>query len=251
VFLPDEVYHLKTDTDIDNEIVGRSKMKTLLIELMTDEEASQSNLAFFTNNQTPSSIIILDDDVDFKDETQKAKVLAELKSMFNTGKHTGGKNHHRSAFAKGIKEIVKIQDKISDMEFLDLRKFTLDLVCGVYEVPKDILGYTETSNRSVGDAQGNNFDDTIQGKKHTISNFLTRIIREVLGIEYAFDFKIDEQALKVRNIKTAGEAWQSGVAKLNEAREIANLEPDLKRGDEYYQSKPAEVDPKKQKLTIK
>lgn len=59
-FLPDEVYHLKGDTDIDNETLGRSKMKTLLVELMTDEEASQSNLAFFKNNQTPSSIVIID-----------------------------------------------------------------------------------------------------------------------------------------------------------------------------------------------
>lgn len=59
-FLPDEVYHLKGDTDIDNETLGRSKMKTLLVELMADEEASQSNLAFFKNNQTPSSIVIID-----------------------------------------------------------------------------------------------------------------------------------------------------------------------------------------------
>jgi phage portal protein BeeE len=138
------------------------------------------------------------------------------------------------------------------MEFLNLRKFTLDLVCGVYEVPKDILGYTETSNRSVGEEQSNNFDDTIQSKKHTIANFLTRILREVLGGEYTFEFKIDEQALKVRNIKTAGEAWQSGVAKLNEAREIAHLEADEKRGDEYYQAKvEAKVEEPKKKSTIK
>ena len=63
------------------------------------------------------------------------------------------------------------------MEFLELRKFTLDLVCGVYEVPKDVLGYTETSNRSVGDTQSTNFDDVIQSKKVTIAEFLTRIFR--------------------------------------------------------------------------
>lgn len=88
-YLPDEVFHLKGDSDIDNEVIGRSKMKTLLVELMTDEEASQSNLAFFKNNQTPSSIIVLDPDYDFGDETKKTSALRELKAIFNTGKHNG------------------------------------------------------------------------------------------------------------------------------------------------------------------
>jgi phage portal protein BeeE len=88
-FLPDEVYHLKGDTDIINETVGRSKMKTLLIELMTDEEASKSNLAFFKNNQTPSSIVLIDNEYDFGTEVEKTKALGELKAMFNSGKYNG------------------------------------------------------------------------------------------------------------------------------------------------------------------
>jgi phage portal protein BeeE len=171
--------------------------------------------------------------------------------MFNSGKYNGWENHHRSAFAQGIKDILKVQDKISDMEFLELRKFTLDLVCWVYEVPKDILGYTETSNRSVGDTQSWNFDDVIQSKKATLAEFITMMLKSTLGNEYSLEFKIDEQAMKIKNIKTAGEAWQSWVAKLNEAREIANLEPDEKRGDEYYQVKQAEpVQPQVQKIKV-
>jgi hypothetical protein len=50
-------------------------MKTLLIELMTDEEASKSNLAFFKNNQTPSSIVLIDNEYDFGTEAEKAKAL--------------------------------------------------------------------------------------------------------------------------------------------------------------------------------
>lgn len=95
------------------------------------------------------------------------------------------------------------------MEFLELRKFTLDLVCGVYEVPKDILGYTETSNRSVGDTQSQNFDDVIQSKKATIAEFLTKILQSCVGAEYSFEFKIDEQAQALANIEKAGKAFQS------------------------------------------
>ena len=250
-FLPDEVYHLKWDTDIINETVGRSKMKTLLIELMTDEEASKSNLAFFKNNQTPSSIVLIDNEYDFGTEAEKAKALGELKAMFNSGKYNGWENHHRSAFAQGIKDILKVQDKISDMEFLELRKFTLDLVCWVYEVPKDILGYTDTSNRSVGDTQSWNFDDVIQSKKATLAEFITMMLKSTLGNEYSLEFKIDEQAMKIKNIKTAGEAWQSWVAKLNEAREIANLPPDDKEWNSYFKEKAVDVSPPQEQKKLK
>ena len=95
------MFHLRGDPDIDNETVGRSKMKTLLIELITDEEASLSNLAFFKNNQTPSSIIIMDENFKLPDNPQqKAEALGEIKAMFNSGKHNGGANKHRSAFAQ-------------------------------------------------------------------------------------------------------------------------------------------------------
>jgi hypothetical protein len=37
-------------------------MTALFIDLETDKEAKESNLAFFKNNQTPASIIVIDPD---------------------------------------------------------------------------------------------------------------------------------------------------------------------------------------------
>jgi hypothetical protein len=36
-------------------------MTSLFIDLETEKEARESNLAFFINNQTPSSLIIVDE----------------------------------------------------------------------------------------------------------------------------------------------------------------------------------------------
>jgi phage portal protein BeeE len=44
---------------------------------------------------------------------------------------------------------MQVQQKQDDMQFEKMRRFTLEMVCAVYGVPKDILGLTETSNRSV------------------------------------------------------------------------------------------------------
>ena len=59
-FLPDEILHLRYDNDLKNESVGKPKMTGLFIELESDTEAKESNLAFFKNNQTPASIILVD-----------------------------------------------------------------------------------------------------------------------------------------------------------------------------------------------
>lgn len=60
VFTKDEIMHLRHDNDLKNENVGKSKMTALFIDLETDKEAKESNLAFFKNNQTPASLIIVD-----------------------------------------------------------------------------------------------------------------------------------------------------------------------------------------------
>ncbi|MDR1987353.1 MAG: phage portal protein [Candidatus Peribacteria bacterium] len=38
-----------------------------------------------------------------------------------------------------MKEIIKVQDKITDMEFIELRKFTRQMVYTVYQVNPDVL----------------------------------------------------------------------------------------------------------------
>jgi hypothetical protein len=57
--------------------------------------------------------------------------------------------------------------------------------------------------------------------------------------------------MKIKNIKTAGEAWQSWVAKLNEAREIANLPPDDKEWNSYFKEKAVDVSPPQEQKKLK
>lgn len=59
---------MRDDTDLKFEAVGRSKMESLFIDLETDKEARDSNLAFFKNNQTPASYVILDNEFELPAE---------------------------------------------------------------------------------------------------------------------------------------------------------------------------------------
>lgn len=73
-------------------------MTSLFIDLETDTEARDSNLAFFKNNQTPASYVLIDDDFAFPDNKEdEAKLRKEMKEIFESGKYTGGKNRHRAS----------------------------------------------------------------------------------------------------------------------------------------------------------
>lgn len=233
-FTRDEVFHLRWDTDLKYEALGRSKMESLFIDLETDKEARDSNLAFFKNNQTPASVILLDPDFDLWNEEESAKTKKELKQVLESGKYTGWKNRHRASVWQGVKDVLKLQDKISDMEFIETRKFTLDMVCAVYEVPKDMLWMTENSNRSVWDVQSETYYFRIEEKESIVDEFLTQIIWELFWEEFAYvTLKDNIRTLTVRS-KIATDLYQKGLVRLNEAREIIQYEKETQPVWEEY-----------------
>ena len=235
VFLKNEVFHLKNDSDIDNEVVWKSRMTSLFIDIESDQEARESNLAFFKNNQTPSSLIVIDPDFELKEENLK-DVREKIKEMFEWWKYKGWKNKHRSMTAQGIKEVIKIQDKINDMEFLELRKFALDIVSAIYEVPKSILWFTEQTNYSNWLTQYDIYYDNIEALERKFAEYLQTILRQ---FDPRYNFKFLQDNLRKLNIKS----WIAGVLyrdknliTLNEAREIIQYEP-LDEWNKLYEVK--------------
>ena len=233
-FTKDEVFHLKNDNDIDNEIVWKSKMTSLLTDIESDQEARDSNLAFFKNNQTPSSIVIIDNNYDMN-SWNLTQILWKLKEMFEWWKYQGWKNKHRTLITQWIKEVVKVQDKINDMEFLQLRKFSLEVTSAVYEVPKSLLWYTEWVSYTNWDNQYDIYRDTIESIEDKFAEFLNKIFK-LFDPNYEFNFIKDN----LRKLKTKSEiAWKmykvDNLITLNEAREIIQYEP-VKDWDKFYEN---------------
>jgi len=234
VFLKDEIFHLKNDNDVDNEIVGKSRMTSVFIDVETDQEARESNLAFFKNNQTPSSIIIIDPDFEIEDDDLEA-TKSKLKEMFEGWKYVWGKNKHRSMMAQGIKSVEKIQDKISDMEFIELRKFTLDVVAWVYEVPKSILWFTENANYSNGLNQYDIYLDTIEALEIKFSRFLTKVLK-TFDDQYVFIFLQDNLRKLTLKAELAGSLYKDKeILTLNESRAIIQYDK-VDDWDKFYEN---------------
>lgn len=240
--LKDEVFHLKDDPDLENETIWASKMESLFIDLETDREAKESNLAFFKNNQTPASLILIDPEYELEDE---AWLEVKLKEIFESGKFQGGSNRHRSAFIQWVKEIVKVQDKINDAEFLEQRKFSLALVCSVYGVNADLLGITENSNRSTGDVQTELYYDSIEEEEDMFDEFFTKILQAVYA-DWSLTFNAVKDSLRTLQKKAsiATEIYQGGLVSLDEGREIIGYQPAEASAVFYQAPQPTAPDPK-------
>lgn len=120
--------------------------------------------------------------------------------------------------------MIKLQDKITDAEFLNLRKFSLELVCSVYGVNKDILGFTDTSNRSVGENQSMNYYTLIEEKENLLDEFMTKIIKQIFGENFSYKSIKDTIRLLSARSSVTTNLYNNGIITLNEARKIVGYD---------------------------
>lgn len=225
-FTKDEVLHFRDGNDPDNESIGYAKMNSLFLDLETDRHARESNLAFFKNNQTPASLVIIDPEFTTTDENgiEDVNFAKRIKEIFNSGANAGGENAHKTMYVEGVKDIIKVQDKITDMEFINLRKFTRELVNTAYEITPDAIGITENSNKSTGVVQSAEYHKRIERENEIFQAFLTKIVQK---IDNSWQFVIFQDDLTLLAIKSeiAGSLYEKGLLQRNEAREIIQYPP--------------------------
>lgn len=170
VYLPDEIRTLCDEVDPDNEVLGLSKVQTLIYDVSADIEAARSNWAFFKNGGVPGTIITVD-------TTNEAEIKAAVE-QFRTN-YSGGINRHKVMIGPKVKDVKQIGSSNKDMEFLGLRGFTPEKVSAAFGVPKTILGYSDGVNYSTSDNQYRKYiENTIRPTADLLSAFFTRLIRE-------------------------------------------------------------------------
>jgi hypothetical protein len=154
-------------------------------------------------------------------DQESVSKLKNVKELFTAENYWGWENANRVAFVKWIDKIIQVQQKMDDMQFMNMRKFTLDMVCAVYEVPKDILWFTDSSNRAVSQVQADNYFNNINAKETLLEQFLNKIIKVALWEEYSFVIYRDNLRILERKTRIAKELYKDWeLITLNEAREI-------------------------------
>lgn len=209
-FTDDEVSHLKYDNDIENEFLGMPALYSLHIDICLDEEAKESNLAYFRNDQVPGTVVRVKDDV-------TAEEAKEIKKKLKT-EFSGGKNKHKSVVINGIEEIDRIQDKIDDAQFMDMRRFTLENVASLFGVPPSVLGYVKDVNLANGKEQRVEYiENTIRPDEELFAEFFTNMLQNE-GYDVVFEFIDSHIDVIEAKAKTMVELVGAGILEPNEAR---------------------------------
>lgn len=122
---------------------GTGIAESLGDELETDEFASKYVKAWFFNNATPSLIVSF--------EEARGQQLEEARDRWERN-HRGLHNAHRTHFASGKMNAVKLDTAFRDQQLVELRKAMRDTVIQVFGVPPEAIGVIENSNRATIDA---------------------------------------------------------------------------------------------------
>lgn len=217
-FEPSEVYHLIDSRDHDNEVIWKSRLETLIYDIMGDAEAWKSNYAFFKNNAIPNTLIILDENLK-EDEIENA--IEQLKVQF-----AGGENKHKISANIGIKDVKQLSQSMKDMEFLALRRFTTDKVCAAIEVPRMLLWYTDNVNFSTSDNAYRTFiEDTVRPIEMILERFFSEIIENEFWTNILFEFIDDRDFDRKDTIEEVDKRLANGTMTINEARKLLGDSP--------------------------
>lgn len=214
VYLPEEIVHLFTLKDPNSPVFGISPLEPILWDVRTDLAAMISNYALFSNDSTPASMYVFEEQMtDEEIGRQVKKIQEQLK---------GAENRHKSIGMKGLKEIKTVSITNKDMEFTVLRGITTEKICAAYGVPKSVLGYTENVNLANGVEQTKKFwEGTIEPLEEALAELINRVLLPAIGVA---DVKL---CFETRNFDNR--EWdesstradlQLGILTINEVREM-------------------------------
>ena len=185
----DEILQFK-NTNPYNRWRGLSPLDAVSVEVRSDYKASQYQAKFYDNNAIPGMVLKVD-----KEDQSTLPELKKLVRQWEQG-HRGVDNAHKTGILRGGMTFESVGLNQKEMDFINSRAFTRDIVLSVFGVPKVLAGFTESINRATADTQKRSFwQETLKPQMLRMQERLnSRLVSTAMeGVHGVFDFsKIDE-----------------------------------------------------------
>lgn len=123
---------------------GMGAVQTILADLDSNRLSAEWNRNFFLNGAEPGGLIKIP--VSLSDED-----FRQLQYRWNE-QHKGVANAHRIGILEGDAEWVERKLSQKDMQFVELRAVSTDVIRGAYGIPKFAVGDVDDVNRASADA---------------------------------------------------------------------------------------------------
>jgi len=221
---PNEVLHFKNfnpNADWPFPHLGTGVVEASQWAIATDNEIRNWNYKFFKNSAQPDGILeVTGDGAMATEEYQRLRAEWDAE-------HKGSSNSHKTAILSGgitWKETTRSQ---TEMQFADQKILNRDEILAIFQVPKTILGVTDSVNRATADASIYVFNlftvkELMQNIVDTLNEFLLPDFDEQDKYEFVFESPVKEDRLETIAEYTAGiDKWLTR----NEIRAREGLPP--------------------------
>jgi HK97 family phage portal protein len=220
---PEDVVWFKDPDISDPYSSGRGSSESIADEVQTDEFASKYQKNFFFNDAQPPFALMTEDRLN---EDQAKTVKQNWMQAL-----AGWVNSHMPAVLGGKWTIQKLTDSTREMDMVESRKFLRDEAIQHWQMPPEMFGIIENSNRSTIESSF-----FLMGKNVSAPRLirLESIINRQLvwtdfdaGVVFKFDNVVPED--KEFDLKVYGEGLQAGTVMVDEWRNRFGL-PELPGG---------------------
>ena len=207
--------------------LGVGVVETAQMAIQTDNEIRKWNFNFFKNSAKPDGILEVSGD-----SAIGAEEYQRLRAEWDT-EHRGVENSSKPAILSGgvsWKEVTRSQ---SDMQFADQKILNRDEILAIFQVPKTVLGLTDSVNRATADASIYIFNlfvikELMQNIIDTLNEFLLPEFDTTGTQTLVFESPVKEDRLEILAGYTAGiNKWLTR----NEIRTMEGLEPTTNGND--------------------
>lgn len=221
----DDMFVMKQLNPFDPFMRGLGMAESIADEVEIDEYAAKFQKRFFYNDATPPVVFVMPNST--KDQRE------EFMAHWNK-KHKGVENSHRAAALSGdvtVKELGSTDGK--NLGFIESREAMRDAVLEHFNMPREIMGITENSNRATADSAQyiyakNVLTPRIRMREDAINKQLLPMFGSNLVWRYDPVIPYD----KVFDKDKALDAYKEGLITKNEARELMDL-PAVEGGDVF------------------
>lgn len=221
----EDMFMQRTLDPIDPYRRGIGKSESIADEIEIDEYASKFQKRFFFNDATPSLVISMPG----SDPDQRDRFVAQWKQRFR-----GMFNSHGVAAIDGDATINKVSESMKDMDMVEGRRYLRDAALEHFNVPREIMGITESSNRATSEAAQYIYAQYVltprlKEREDAINLQLLPFFGENLVWHYDDIVPHDKEFDKMSAI----ENWNAGLITKNQALEMQNMATIGPAGDIY------------------
>ncbi len=147
-FKTDEIIHIKLPSPV-NMYRGMGPVQALGVDLESVRAAGEYNRNYFRNSAAPSGVIEAPQELTDREFDRVADQWSE--------RHRGVRNAHRVGILENGLKWVDTTTTLKDMQFVDLRNMSRELIREAYGIHKHMLGLADDVNRANAVAASGDF----------------------------------------------------------------------------------------------